>query len=120
MMQEAPARAAFLFGSTAHAQVDEPKTETKVENAEGKEKPEPDVDPSRHFNYANFSYSGKDEYGGVFGDGKEQAPEGAAPRRRADVAAVHLHARELRDPDVAVGQVPVAGRARSSRSSATI
>jgi F-type H+-transporting ATPase subunit b len=68
--------ATLLFGSTAHAQVDEPKTETKVENAEGKEKPEPEVDPSRHFNFTNLHYSGKDEYGGVFGDGKEQAPEG--------------------------------------------
>jgi len=68
--------AALLFGSTAHAQVDEPKTETKVENAEGKEKREPEVDPSKHFNYTNFHYSGKDEYGGAFGDGQEQAPEG--------------------------------------------
>ena len=68
--------AAMLMTSTAHAQVDEPKTETKVENAEGKEKTEPDVDPSRHFTYANFHYSGKDEYGGSFGDGVETAPEG--------------------------------------------
>ena len=68
--------AALLFGSTAYAQVDEPKTETKVENAEGKEKSEPEIDPSRHFNYLNFHYSGKDEYGGVYGDAQEQAPEG--------------------------------------------
>jgi ATP synthase F0 subunit b len=68
--------AVLLFGSTAYAQIDEPKTETKVENAEGKEMPEPEVDPSRHFNYTNIHYSGKDEYGGEFGDAKEQAPEG--------------------------------------------
>lgn len=71
--------ATLLLGSyvsAAHAQIDEPKTETKVENAEGKEKPEPEVDPSQHFNYTNFHYSGKDEYGGPFGDAKEQAPEG--------------------------------------------
>ena len=75
--------AALLFSSTAHAQVDEPKTETKVENAEGKEKPEPEVDPSKHFNYTNVHYSGKDEYGGPFGDGKEEAPEGTLHEEEA-------------------------------------
>jgi F-type H+-transporting ATPase subunit b len=66
----------LLLSSTAHAQIDEPKTETKVENAEGKVKPEPEVDPSKHFNYTNFSYSGKDEYGGKFGDGVETTSDG--------------------------------------------
>ncbi|MEO8840174.1 MAG: ATP synthase F0 subunit B [Kofleriaceae bacterium] len=68
--------AALLFSSTAHAQIDEPKTETKVENAEGKTKPEPEADPSRHFNYTNLHYSGKDEYGGAFGDGTETTSDG--------------------------------------------
>jgi F-type H+-transporting ATPase subunit b len=70
--------AVVLFAPPAYAQIDEPKTETKVENAEGKTKDkeaeakgEEDPDPSQHFNYANFSYSGKDEYGGKFGDGVE-------------------------------------------------
>ena len=31
---------------------------------------EDDPDPTRHFNFTNFSYRGKDEYGGPFGDGK--------------------------------------------------
>lgn len=80
--------AVILAGSasTAFAQVDEPKTETKVDNAVGKEKSddaheqgheerEPEPDPSRHFNYFNFSYSGKDEYGGAYGDGMELSPD---------------------------------------------
>ncbi|MFT3696269.1 MAG: ATP synthase F0 subunit B [Kofleriaceae bacterium] len=74
---------ALLFvPSLAFAQVDQPKTETKVDNAanvensdsagreqEGKEAEDPD--PTQHFNFFNFSYSGKDEYGGKFGDGEE-------------------------------------------------
>lgn len=80
--------AGMLAGSasTAFAQVDEPKIETKVDNAEGKtlsdsaheqghEVEEPKPDPTRHFNYLNFSYSGKDEYGGAYGDGVETAPD---------------------------------------------
>ncbi len=78
--------AVLLCSSTAFAQVDEPKTESAVDNAVGKEKAddahergheerEPEPDPSRHFNYFNFSYSGKDEYGGKYGDGIETSPD---------------------------------------------
>ncbi|MDB4953078.1 MAG: H+transporting two-sector ATPase subunit [Myxococcales bacterium] len=37
---------------------------------------EEDPDPTRHFNFTNFSYRGKDEYGGPFGDGVEIDPQG--------------------------------------------
>jgi len=47
----------------------------KPEAKDGKEAE--DADPSRHFNFANFGYSGKDEYGGKFGDGEEVTPDGA-------------------------------------------
>jgi len=47
-----------------------------VDNAEGKEMPEAEPDPSTHFNFTNFSYSGKDEYGDKFGDGFETTPDG--------------------------------------------
>ena len=33
-------------------------------------------DPTQHFNFTNVHYSGKDEYGGAFGDGKETTPDG--------------------------------------------
>lgn len=33
-------------------------------------------DPSQHFNFFNVRYSGKDEYGGVFGDGRQVTPDG--------------------------------------------
>ncbi len=70
--------------SPAVAQIDKPKTETKVDGASGmsnsdseghKEEAEGEPDPSRHFNYFNFSYSGKDEYGGAYGDGVEASPD---------------------------------------------
>ncbi|CAN5297300.1 hypothetical protein BH11MYX1_BH11MYX1_40850 [soil metagenome] len=73
--------------STAFAQIDNPKTETKVDSASGmsnsdseghKNEVEGEPDPSRHFNYFNFSYSGKDEYGGVYGDGTELSPDRGA------------------------------------------
>lgn len=71
----------------AFAQVDEPKTETKVDNAAGiensdsagkkqEEKEPEDPDPTQHFNFFNFSYSGKDEYGGKYGDGVETNKQG--------------------------------------------
>jgi F-type H+-transporting ATPase subunit b len=41
-------------------------SEAGASNAEAAES----ADPSRHFNYFNFGYGGKDEYGGMFGDGK--------------------------------------------------
>jgi len=78
--------AVMLAGSasTALAQVDEPKTQTKVDSAAGmsnsdseghKQEVEGEPDPTRHFNYFNFSYSGKDEYGGAYGDGLETSPD---------------------------------------------
>jgi F-type H+-transporting ATPase subunit b len=42
---------------------------------EGEEEKEPG-DPTTHFNYLKFGYSGKDEYGGKFGDGKELGTDG--------------------------------------------
>ena len=69
----------------AHAQDAEPNppTEAKKESVEagteGKEKEHAEEkDPSKHFNFVNFSYSGKDEYGGVFGDDKETTSDGQA------------------------------------------
>jgi len=59
----------------AYAQPDEPKLESKVDNAEGKTEPV-DPDPSQHFNYTNVHYSGKDEYGGKYGDGAETNKQG--------------------------------------------
>jgi F-type H+-transporting ATPase subunit b len=55
--------AALLFAAPpAYAQENaEPSGEKSEEAAE---------DPSEHFNFTNFSYSGKDEFGGDFGDGK--------------------------------------------------
>ena len=35
---------------------------------------EEEHDPTKHFNFSNFSYRGKDEYGGKFGDGQMVDP----------------------------------------------
>jgi F-type H+-transporting ATPase subunit b len=53
--------------------------EPKQAAAEGKEKAEveeAEPDPSTHFNFTNFSYGGKDEFGGKFGDGFETTTDG--------------------------------------------
>jgi F-type H+-transporting ATPase subunit b len=69
------ATALLVAPRIVHAQVDEPKTEARVDDAEGKTEPV-DPDPSEHFNYTNFHYSGKDEYGGKYGDGVETNKQG--------------------------------------------
>ena len=57
--------AALLFAGPAYAQDrEDSKPEEPGKMEEGGE------DPSAHFNFTNFSYSGKDEFGGDFGDGK--------------------------------------------------
>ena len=57
-----------LLGSTAQAQPDSPEIDRKTtEAAQLEQEPE---DPSATFNFWNFSYKGKDEWGGTFGDGK--------------------------------------------------
>ena len=53
-MGEAPAAEGRMAGHEGH---------------EGGEAGEPEVDPSTHFNFFNFSYKGKDEWGGALGDG---------------------------------------------------
>jgi F-type H+-transporting ATPase subunit b len=55
---------------------DEPKTESIVDDAAGKPHEEHQVDPTEHFNYTNVHYSGKDEYGGKYGDGVETTKDG--------------------------------------------
>jgi F-type H+-transporting ATPase subunit b len=70
----------------AYAQPDEPKTESVVDNAEGKTEPV-DPDPTQHFNYTDVHYSGKDEYGGKYGDGTETNKQG-----------VTLHEEEPKSP----------------------
>jgi F0F1-type ATP synthase membrane subunit b/b' len=63
-------------GTPPSQEAGRPQLDTAGEGHEG-EKAEPeDKDPSRHFNFTNFSWRGKDEYGGEFGDGKEVTPDG--------------------------------------------
>jgi F-type H+-transporting ATPase subunit b len=57
----------FLFAPQARAQAADTVPEKAAEPAE---------DPTEHFNFTNFSYRGKDEYGGTFGDGKEVDKQG--------------------------------------------
>ncbi|HEY3804221.1 MAG TPA: hypothetical protein VGL61_16505 [Kofleriaceae bacterium] len=64
-----------LTAAQVYAQPDEPKTESVVDDAEGKTEPV-DPDPSQHFNYTNVHYGGKDEYGGKYGDGVETNKHG--------------------------------------------
>jgi F-type H+-transporting ATPase subunit b len=63
---------ASASASAVYAEGEEPKA---AESGEKKEEAEAKTDPTLHFNYFNFSYSGKDEYGGTFGDGVETSPD---------------------------------------------
>ena len=76
---------ALLASSTAWAikpqipNENNPATESpSTEGTEGAAGVEAFEDPSRHFNFVDFSYRGKDEFGGVYGDGKmeEKDPAG--------------------------------------------
>jgi F-type H+-transporting ATPase subunit b len=81
-------RALLLVGlllgiaSPAHAikakvPAETPQTDTPTtEGTEGKA-PEEAEDPSKHFNFFNFSYRGKDEFGGDLGDGKMEEKDAA-------------------------------------------
>ena len=67
----------LLASSTAHAirpkipNENNPPTESPItEGQEGQSATEPQEDPSKHFNFFDFSYRGKDEFGGPVGDGK--------------------------------------------------
>ncbi|HEY1556883.1 MAG TPA: ATP synthase F0 subunit B [Kofleriaceae bacterium] len=63
--------ALLALAGIAHA--DHPENERR--NAEAA-KVEPEIeDPTSQFNFLNFSYRGKDEYGGQFGDGKMVDPK---------------------------------------------
>jgi F-type H+-transporting ATPase subunit b len=64
---------------------------------------EEEHDPTKHFNFFNFSFRGKDEFGGKFGDGQmvdphsgEVVKEKASRARRADVSTVRADAAQLR------------------------
>jgi F-type H+-transporting ATPase subunit b len=52
-----------------------PNSDSEGHKQEGQEA-EGEPDPSTHFNYFNFSYSGKDEFGGKYGDGVETDTKG--------------------------------------------
>ena len=58
--------AVLLAGSVAYAQPDNPDVAARTTEA-AEINPQP-TDPTEHFNWLNIHYSGKDEYGGKFGD----------------------------------------------------
>lgn len=71
--------AALFVGATAYAQPveqgDKDLPGVEDESAESHEpaavhEAEEHADPSKHFNFTNFSYRGKDELGGKYGDGE--------------------------------------------------
>jgi F-type H+-transporting ATPase subunit b len=69
--------AALLFAAPrAYAQDVRAEDPAAPHEGQGGEAKEAEPDPTRHFNFTNFSYRGKDEYGGTFGDGTETTPDG--------------------------------------------
>jgi len=80
--------AALFLPAVAYAQPNEPKVDSETHAAAGMQnsdsagreqehkEAEGDPDPSQHFNFFDFSYRGKDEYDGTFGDGVEVNKQG--------------------------------------------
>ena len=80
--------ATLVLPVAAYAQPSEPKVDSETHEAAGmqnsdsagneqeKKEAEEDPDPSQHFNFFDFSYRGKDEYDGKFGDGVETNKQG--------------------------------------------
>jgi F-type H+-transporting ATPase subunit b len=81
---------ALLVPAAAYAQPSEPKVDSTTHEAAGMQnsdtagreqehkEAEEDPDPTQHFNFFDFSYRGKDEYDGKFGDGVEVNKQGVA------------------------------------------
>jgi len=90
---------ALLVPAAAYAQPSEPKVDSTTHEAAGmpntdsagslqeRKEAEEDPDPTQHFNFFDFSYRGKDEYDGKFGDGVETNKQG-----------VTLHEEEPKSP----------------------
>lgn len=86
---------AVLFASaTAYAQTEDQKKESTSDEAAGhwqKEGPGSELhegatehDPTHFFNFTNFSFRGKDELGGPYGDGKMVDPQTGAVVKAVD------------------------------------
>ena len=65
---------ALLFSTAAYAQ-DPPDEKARLSKEVSEEDPTPE-DPTAHFNYTNFDWRGKDEFGGAFGDGMQTDQHG--------------------------------------------
>jgi F-type H+-transporting ATPase subunit b len=70
--------ALVIAPAIAHAQPNDPDVASTESNA-AELNPQP-VDETEHFNWFNFHYLGKDEYGGKFGDDKMTHPDGSVVR----------------------------------------
>src|SRR5512135_3161959 len=67
--------AGLLFATSAYAEPNGPESERREAEVQESSDPTPE-DPSAHFNFTDFSYRGKDEFGGQFGDGVMKDAEG--------------------------------------------
>ncbi len=65
----------LALGSVAYAQPNSPEVARETTEA-AEVNPQP-VDPTEHFNWFNIHYSGKDEYGGTFGDDVMKRADGS-------------------------------------------
>jgi F-type H+-transporting ATPase subunit b len=82
--------ALLLAAPRAYAQPEEGKvTEAGDEKAGEKEAAE---DPTEHFNFTNFDWRGKDEYGGEFGDGKQTDKHGVTHHEEEAMSPPFLYA----------------------------
>src|SRR5206468_4145169 len=81
---------ALLVSSTAYAQ-DPPDERARVTKEATESDPTPE-DPSAHFNFTNFDWRGKDEFGGAFGDGTMTDEKGHVVREEEPMSAPFVYA----------------------------
>ncbi|MGE5183197.1 MAG: hypothetical protein ACM31C_14100 [Acidobacteriota bacterium] len=74
--------ALLVAAPAAYAQpADSPHDETVSQTTHEASELNPEAtDPTAHFNFTNFDWRGKDEYGGPYGDGQEKLPNGTIER----------------------------------------
>jgi len=72
----------LVLGGVAYAQPDSPEVGRATTEA-SELNPQPS-DPTEHFNWFNFHYSGKDEYGGKFGDDVMKRADGSVVTEEKD------------------------------------
>jgi len=82
---------ALLASTTAAYAQDPPDEKARLSKEVSESDPTPE-DPTAHFNYTNFDWRGKDEFGGPFGDGQQTDDHGIVHHEEEPMSPPFLYA----------------------------